>query len=45
MDCKWWKEYGMMCTYTYKHTGDLVKACRHFKLRKDGQDTNDPRRD
>lgn len=33
-DCEFWKEYGFVCTYTYKHAGDLAKKCKHFKLRK-----------
>ena len=27
----WWKEYGSVCTYTFNHTGDLAKKCKHFK--------------
>lgn len=30
-DCAWWKEYGMVCTYTFTHAGDLAKVCKHFK--------------
>lgn len=30
-DCRWWKEYGSVCTYTFNHTGDLAKKCKHFK--------------
>ena len=33
-NCEFWKEYGSVCTKTYKLVDESVRKCKHFKLKK-----------
>jgi len=33
-DCKWYKEFGSVCTYFYKRKNGLDVKCKYFKLKK-----------